>query len=897
MPDRVQDLLKKVRPPRVKITYDVEHYGSQKAEELPFVVGILADLAGSAAARADVNAAREEAKLPPLPPRHPQLADRNFIQIANNTFDDVLKKISPVVQLSGFPFNTDKPLLFEKYADFDPYNVAMKIDDLKTRIEQAQNLADLRSKADASRNLKTQLITYVSDDERSKLQNEVLISRAVRDAYTLSDAALRALPGINQALNKVQKELIVVLNDARALIKAYGDDDSDPAKDAQALVDNGKGILEELESVYKDYLGDNGFKALRDEAGKVYASPNIEDVAEDSNPMKVATFTLTKERIDDALAVLSGEPDDDLPKIGKALEALGKIKLAAEIDKARTAVKAAVDPASGNQKDAAAQLGKSFDEAIANLEAALNEFASVKAGIASASTELGGLKNDPNGTLQTIINGGGLNRFGDFDAQLRAQAMLGAFSDALTLSKSDPDLVSPTELLKWMQQVIEKLDTEVNENLSGVLHHPDFQKLEATWRGLFHLVSKTNSSTSLILRVLDITKDELARDMKKGEDANFDQTELFKKVYEAEYDTLGGTPYGLLVGDFTFNATTYDVEILTGISRVAAASFAPFLAAVDARFFGLDSFEDITEPYDIAQLLSASDYIKWRSFRDLDESRYVTLTLPRFLLRAPYGPDSPADKLPNFVEHVWKTVEKSKDTTGNEVNTRVGFMPDAFLWGNTAFALAQRITNSFFNYGWFAFIRGVEGGGRLENLPIYNYTTFDGDQAVLIPTEAAITDRREFELSNAGFVAVCYRKQSDYAVFFGGQTTHQADTTYFLDLANANERISARLPYIMAACRFAHYIKVNVRNKVGSFMTAQEMESYLNNWMAQYILLTDTASDTTKAQYPLRAGKVEVTVDSADPGRFNAVVYLQPHFQLEELTASLRLVTQIPAQN
>lgn len=425
----------------------------------------------------------------------------------------------------------------------------------------------------------------------------------------------------------------------------------------------------------------------------------------------------------------------------------------------------------------------------------------------------------------------------------------------------------------FIMETIADIDEKINNQLDEILHNTKFQELEGSWRGLHFLVSNSETSTHLKLRLLNISKHDLLKDLEKA--VEFDQSSLFKKIYEEEYGTFGGSPYSCLVCDYYFGRTPQDVEFLEKVSGVAAAAHAPFIAAASPSLFDMDSFEKLGVPRDLSKIFESVELTKWKSFRDMEDSRYVTLTLPRVLMRLPYGPETcPVDGL-NYTESVEGT-DSSK-----------------FCWANPCYALGQRITNAFAHYGWTAAIRGVEGGGLVEDLPAYTFKTTDGDIALKCPTEIAVTDRREKELSDLGFIALCHCKGADYAAFFGSQTT-QKPRLYNLDKANANAALSCRLPYILAASRFAHYIKVIMRDKVGSFMTRGNVEKFLNTWLADYILLNDDAGQEVKAEYPLREGRIDVFEIPGKPGSYKSVVYLRPHFQLEELTASIRLVATLP---
>jgi type VI secretion system protein ImpC len=420
---------------------------------------------------------------------------------------------------------------------------------------------------------------------------------------------------------------------------------------------------------------------------------------------------------------------------------------------------------------------------------------------------------------------------------------------------------------------IAQIDEAITAQLNEIMHAPEFQKMEASWRGLHYLVMNTETGTMLKLRLMNVTKEELRSDMEKA--TEFDQSALFKKVYEEEYGTFGGNPFTVLVGDYEFGRHPQDIATLEKISNVAAAAHAPFIASASSKLFDMDSFTELGIPRDLSKGFESTELVKWRSFRESEDSRYVVLTLPHVLLRLPYGPDTVPVEGFNFVEDV-----DGKDHS-------------KYLWGSSAYALSQRVNNAFSLYRWCAAIRGVEGGGLVEGLPAHTFKTDEGDVAMKCPTEIAITDRRENELNTLGFISILHRKGSDQAAFFGGQTTNKPKM-YNTNEANANARISGMLPYMLAASRFAHYIKVIMRDKIGSFMTRENVAKYLNSWIADYVLLNDDAPQSVKASYPLREARVDVFDIPGKPGCYRAVVFLKPHFQLDELTVSIRLVAELP---
>lgn len=420
---------------------------------------------------------------------------------------------------------------------------------------------------------------------------------------------------------------------------------------------------------------------------------------------------------------------------------------------------------------------------------------------------------------------------------------------------------------------IADIDKVLSAQLNAIMHAPEFQKLEGAWRGLHYLVMQSETSTMLKIRVLNISKDELRKDLEKA--VEFDQSALFKKVYEEEYGTFGGAPYGALIGDYEFGRHPQDLALLEKVSNVAAAAHAPFISAAAPGLLGLETFTDLPNPRDLAKKFETPDYAKWKSFRESEDSRYVGLTLPHVLMRLPYGPDTVPVENFNFKEDVDGT-DHSK-----------------YLWGNAAYAMGARLTDAFAKYGWTAAIRGVEGGGRVDGLPTHTFRTDEGEIALKCPTEIAITDRREKELSDLGFIPLVHCKGTDFAAFFGAQSCQKAKK-YDTDAANANARLSTQLQYLLAMSRFAHYLKSIMRDKIGSFMTRKDCEDFLNRWISKYVVSTDDAGQEIKAKFPLKEARVEVAEVAGKPGVYRAIAFLKPHFQLDELTLSLRLVAELP---
>jgi type VI secretion system protein ImpC len=427
---------------------------------------------------------------------------------------------------------------------------------------------------------------------------------------------------------------------------------------------------------------------------------------------------------------------------------------------------------------------------------------------------------------------------------------------------------------------IKAIDEAMSKQLAAVMHNEKFQKLEGSWRGLNYLVSNTETSAQLKIRMLNISKKELGKDLEKA--VEFDQSQIFKKIYESEFGTAGGQPYAALIGDYEFSTHPDDISLLSKMSNVAAAGFCPFLSATSPKMFGFDSFTELSKPRDLEKIFDSAEYIQWRSFRDTEDSRFVTLAMPRVLARLPYGQATKPVEAFGFEE-----VPRSSDGRHTETDH------DDYCWMNAAYALGTTLTRAFSEYGWCTAIRGAEGGGKVEGLPSHTFVSDDGDTDQKCPTEIGITDRREAELSKLGFLPMCHYKNTDYAVFFGAQTTQRPKKFDDPD-ATANAAISARLPYIMATSRIAHFLKTMARDKIGSFMEVGEAEVWLNRWISNYVNGSEGASAEAKAQYPLREARVEVKEVPGQPGVYNAVVLMRPWLQMEELTASLRLVANIP---
>lgn len=454
-------------------------------------------------------------------------------------------------------------------------------------------------------------------------------------------------------------------------------------------------------------------------------------------------------------------------------------------------------------------------------------------------------------------------------------AVKGAVKTLVQQALSNAALISDNSI-KTIEGMIAELDKKLSAQVNEIIHHKDFEDIESSWRGLSYLVNNTQTSDSLKVRVMNISKKDLLKTIKKFKGATWDQSPLFKRLYEDEYGTAGGEPYGAIIGDYYFNHSAPDIELLKGIAKISCAAHAPFISAADPTIMNLDSWQDLSNPRDLTKIFSTPEYAAWRSFRESDESRYVALTLPRVLSRSPYGPETNPVEGFNFVEN-----------TGSGDSSK-------YNWMNASYAMGVNINRSFKDYGWCARIRGVESGGIVESLPTHSFPTDDGGVAMKCPTEIAITDRREAELSKNGFLPLCYWKNTDYAVFVGGQTVNKPQE-YDNPDASANAALSARLPYIFATSRFAHYLKCIVRDKVGSFKERADMERWLSDWISNYVTSDPNASEEVKAKYPLSEAKVTVEDIEGQPGYYNAKFYLKPHYQLEGLTTSLRLTTKVPS--
>lgn len=473
----------------------------------------------------------------------------------------------------------------------------------------------------------------------------------------------------------------------------------------------------------------------------------------------------------------------------------------------------------------------------------------------------------PDAVIEQILPQGYFGRFAEDNA--RAKECLRTFFRELECGRI---VLSPTTGA-MLSERIARIDENLSVQLNEVFHQVEFQRLEASWRGLERLVRQTESSKSLKIKVLASTKKELLRDIQRAPE--FDHSVLFKKVYEDEYGVFGGEPFGVLIADYDFGRGSEDIALLEGISGVAAAAGAPFIGAATPNLFNLDSFRQLSMPRDLAKIFDSTEYATWKSFRDSEDARFVGLVLPRVLQRLPYGRDGAAADGFDYQEGV-----DGKDT-------------EKYLWGNAVYAFAARLAEAFARYGWCASMSSLEHGGLVSGLPLQRFVSDDGDTEVNCPTEIAISDRRRRELEDLGFIPLCYEKGSDRAVFFRAHSC-QKPRRYLKDDASVAAVVSASLEYTFAVSRFAHYIRCIVRDKERPFQERRELELYLNDWLADYILLDEDAEPQVKARYPLREGRIDAYEVAGEPGRFRVSAYLRPHFQMSLPNGIQEMVGEVP---
>lgn len=457
-----------------------------------------------------------------------------------------------------------------------------------------------------------------------------------------------------------------------------------------------------------------------------------------------------------------------------------------------------------------------------------------------------------------------------------SRAIRQAITTLADYSNKDKVKVS-RDVVLTIEALVAQIDEKLSEQMNRVLHHKEFQKLESAWRGLSYLVENTDTSETLKIRVLNISKDELSRTLRRFRGSAWDQSPIFKQIYEHEYGQFGGEPFGCIIGDYQFDHSPQSVALLTELAKISAASHCPFITSASPAIMQMNNWKELSNPRDIGKMFTTPEYEPWRRLRQSNDSRYLVLTLPRFLSRLPYG--AKTDPVEDFA------FEESVDPHD----------ADDFTWANAAYAMGVNINRAFHEYGWCSRIRGIESGGSVEELPAYAFPSDEGGYELTCPTELAISDRREHELSHAGLLPLVYRKNSDFAAFIGSCTLH-SPTVYEDPDATANAKLSARLPYIFASCRFAHYLKCIVRDKIGSFRSRDDMQVWLNDWLMNYVDGDPSIStEATKARRPLAAAEVHVEDVEDDPGYYRAHFYLRPHYQLEGMTVSLRLVSKLPS--
>jgi type VI secretion system protein ImpC len=441
---------------------------------------------------------------------------------------------------------------------------------------------------------------------------------------------------------------------------------------------------------------------------------------------------------------------------------------------------------------------------------------------------------------------------------------------------ADTALVSG-DVLRTIESMIAAIDRKLTEQMNVILHHEDFRSLESAWRGLHYLVNNTETDEMLKIRVMNVSKGELHKNLKKFKGTSWDQSPIFKKIYEEEYGQFGGEPFGCLVADYHFDHSAPDVELLTQVAQISAASHAPFITGANPNVMLMDSWQELANPRDLTKIFQTPEHAAWRSLRESEDARYIGLAMPRFLARAPYGAKT------NPVEGF----DFEEETEGADSNK--------YVWANAAYAMAVNINRSFKSYGWCSRIRGIESGGAVEGLPVHSFPTDDGGVDMKCPTEIAISDRREAELAKNGFMPLVHKKNTDFAAFIGAQSL-QKPAEYEDPDATANANLGARLPYLFATCRFAHYLKCIVRDKIGSFKERQDMQNWLNGWIRQYVLNNPAmATEDEKAMRPLAGAEVVIEEIEGNPGYYSSKFFLRPHYQLEGLTVSLRLVSKLPS--
>lgn len=972
MNESVQKWLERNRPPRVKITYDVETLGSIEKKELPFVVGLFADLSGDRAGDDDDRHVAGDALC-----ALPDYALRKMQAIDRDSFDNVMGMTRPRVLMGNVPRTLPASagasamlggvLEFHSLDDFNPVNIVQNVPALNSYYRLRGNIRMLQTKAECSTSLANALVPLMDlgttgnaarkplqlladpasraglSASRSKLRTfaggfaaaataAAKVSAAQTFGFTgaTADADARKFLGLFGAANTVENSRKA--QDQLTALASYSNAVADvdlPTQAARSTISQALGVaVTDTAGQTKLATEAAGILAVLATPAPLPATPTAEQLAAQAlRPVALADAQLAalvylglqeSENCDDVvstdaaplsgpqlaeqkhtadcrwfadnmLMVLQPPPapsDNDTAALSTATASLSTVA------GSLSTVHGTLDSASTSLSTA----GNKPPEALASLSTATASLSTLDGSLSSSSTSLSttaasmstatanaaamvaqakaGFANLP--AVMALLDAAGLKTDDD---RVRFMAPLGYFVTDILASLDQPGVPGrkPVSAAVAIDQRVAQIDDELSVQLRAIMHAPNFQALEATWRGLAYLVSRAETGKMLKLYVYNATQLELLDDMDKAVDK--DQSHIFKMIYEDGYGTLGGEPYSLLVGGYEVGRSAQDIDFLSKMAEIAAASHAPFIAAASPSIFGLETFNDLTRPRDLEKIFEGVELVGFQEFRDSEDSRYVTLVLPHVLLRLPYG----AKSMP--VEGM--AFEENADASNH----------GDFLWGNASYMLAERITNAFSLYAWTAAIRGVEGGGLIEGLPLYTYPIYpnnSGAEQLFCPTEVSITDRREKELNDLGFIALCHCKGTGTAAFFGGQTTN-APKQYISDDANSNAKLSALMPYMLAASRFAHYIKVIMRDKIGSFMTGGEVEAFLNTWISQYVLLDENATQDAKASFPLSQANVVVTDVPGSPGAYNAVVFLRPHFQLEELTTSIRLVANIPA--
>lgn len=873
--DSVQKWLERNRPPRVKITYEVHTGGAIEKRELPFIVGVFADLTGDGSA--DL----------------PKFKDRQMLPIDRDNFDDVLKSQKPTVNLAKVPRTVPNlqgiaavkdadgnlPALggavtFTALDDFEPVRVVKAVPEMHRLYRIRGQIRALQARAETSTDLAEALdglfqVSAAAAENRKKLA--VLARPATTTADKMAQAKLALVNLVLQLAPASDDTARLTLLDGWNIATHQKVDPEDNTKKVsdpegtiralrtslglfgapQQLAATTLQQLKDLSEAEKDKLDAfPSLKPLRDKAGLsastfVDLQTHVAAFLEFFGKIpKDASAAAQKQRAwaEQALSVVAGlqRPDDELPVTPR--------------------------PDNLSEREHAEQTHEASNRFYATT--LLMALAPPKAAAGAPSASDG---------LQAIdaLLDAALPEGADATERLNLLGSIGQFvGQVLQPQTASTTYLKAVRAAAAIDAQVARIDAALSAQLSAVMHSDGFREMEATWRGLHYLVSRTETGKMLKLRVFNARWQDLLDDMEKAVEQ--DQSHLFKMIYEAEYGTLGGDPYSMLVGGYEIGRSAQEIEFLHKIAAVAASAHAPFITAAAPSLFGLETFGDLARPRDLEKIFEGVDLAAWQEFRASPDSRYVSMVLPHVLLRLPYGSDSwPVPGL-GFEEDVGKA-DSSR-----------------FLWGNAAYMLAERITHAFSLYSWTAAIRGVEGGGLVTGLPLYAYDTGDGMRALFCPTEVSITDRREKELNDLGFISLCHCKGKGEAAFFGGQTTN-LPKKYNTDEANENAKLSALLPYMLAASRFAHYIKVIMRDKVGSFLTRGNVEAFLNTWITQYVLLDENAMQEAKAAYPLSQASIVVKDVPGDVGNYNAIVFLRPHFQLEELTTSIRLVAKVPA--